>query len=361
MARSRPLELLRSLLSGNLLTPTDLDDFIRDETAEGQWHDFKAGAGSKDGKAQASMIREYVSAFANADGGILIIGVTEPDPKTMLRKVDGVTAPGTSTLEEWASSVLEPEAGRYSPAPKITVVRHGADDVLLIAAAANPQLVPHLKNGKMVYSMRFGNSTRVVPDFLLTDLFFGRRQRPILEARQLTVNEELVIGAVGGLKTIEVSGVVEVANQSLVPAVGVQIGLVSWSLATESVSPNQTLLQYVKAIPPTDSFWGSSDVEWALRHSFIHFPLEGVIPAFGVRDATGPFFSLPNSIGGGVVEFAVYVMTQNSPPAWFGVKWSYAVIEDAWDNKKKTLGGRVALIAALEQPRIHWSLPPTPP
>ena len=85
----KTLELLESLLGGHELTSRDLDDLASNQVPEDQYLDYKNAKLLDDKKKARIVIREYVSAFANSSGGILIIGIAIVCPMiTEVRKLD---------------------------------------------------------------------------------------------------------------------------------------------------------------------------------------------------------------------------------------------------------------------------------
>jgi hypothetical protein len=79
----RPKELLDYLLEDNTLTPDQLDKFIQANHDEGLYFDYKNGKIATQARRDEGRqtIREYVSGFANSDGGVLLIGVNEDKPR----------------------------------------------------------------------------------------------------------------------------------------------------------------------------------------------------------------------------------------------------------------------------------------
>ena len=64
---------------------SDLEQFIQEHPVETQDFEYKDGMITKRAKRQAGRqtIREYISGFANSDGGVLIIGINENTPRAV--------------------------------------------------------------------------------------------------------------------------------------------------------------------------------------------------------------------------------------------------------------------------------------
>jgi predicted HTH transcriptional regulator len=76
MAR-RTMGLLESLLVDRQMTPGQLDALLTEKVEEDQFLDYKDGSELDNKKKAADTLRQYLSGFANSDGGILIIGVND--------------------------------------------------------------------------------------------------------------------------------------------------------------------------------------------------------------------------------------------------------------------------------------------
>jgi hypothetical protein len=105
-------------------------------------------------------IRRYISGFANSDGGVLIIGVDEQQPRQIARCEE---RPGGYPLDAWASRCLSGMAGYFSPLPRYQTIRHPQGPVLAIAVARAPSLVPCVESGALRYFFRIGESTLPIP------------------------------------------------------------------------------------------------------------------------------------------------------------------------------------------------------
>src|SRR4051794_24625854 len=74
MAIQRTLDLLQSLMSGHTMTVSELDSLVNDAVPEDLFLDYKHG-NELNKKEPSLTIRQYMSGFANSEGGILIVGV----------------------------------------------------------------------------------------------------------------------------------------------------------------------------------------------------------------------------------------------------------------------------------------------
>jgi len=164
-------QLLDELLGGATLGVEDLDEVLASFPDEDQYLDYKDGriTSKADQKQLKADLLRFVTGFANADGGVLAVGVTEHRP----RSVNGAAAPGKETLVGWAARILSGVVGFFSPPPVIFTVHHSGAEVLVIAVARAPQLIPYVEAGELKYALRIGDSTVTVPPYLISDLVSG--------------------------------------------------------------------------------------------------------------------------------------------------------------------------------------------
>lgn len=128
---------------------------------------------------RTSKIRRYISGFANADGGVLIVGIAEADRyPTEITGCDPGDVGGD--LEAWAHQALNPLIPYIGFAPVVRVVPHTKGPVLFIAAERAPRLVPCIEDGMAVHYLRIGDGTPKIDPYLYADLVLGRRQQPEL-------------------------------------------------------------------------------------------------------------------------------------------------------------------------------------
>src|SRR5262252_5241233 len=128
MAALRPKELLDVLLEGNPLAPDGLEQFIREYRDEDQYFDYKDGAITTPQRRNEGrqIIRKWVNGFANAEGGMLIVGVDESQPRKIAACEPSI---GRQTLVEWATHCLLDMAGYLSPPPRFQIIQHAQGPV----------------------------------------------------------------------------------------------------------------------------------------------------------------------------------------------------------------------------------------
>jgi hypothetical protein len=317
-------ELRDSLLAGDQLDLAGLAELIANHPRENLFLEYKDGCVLHQNPKHANaLLRRGVSAFANSDGGIFILGVSELTDDEPRRMSPG-KPPGSATLEEWAQNVLQPMAPFFSPQPRPHTVQHADGRVLVVAVARAPQYVPCIESGIQKYFLRAGDQSIEAPPYLMSDLILGRRSHPVVDLHVREANAKLIHTDNDSIvSTLSLGFHFRIESQSLAFASEVQVGLVSWSLQAPSVGLPSQLLGYVDA-SPVPAFL-SADC-WHL----VHIPY--VLP--GQRShPLRPFDVLHYDALGGLLvpaprplvtlSCAVYALPQGSPPTWFQLRYRY--------------------------------------
>jgi hypothetical protein len=301
-------EALNQFLEGIKLDAESLDGFIH-RFQEDQYLDYKDGEiTAKTNKERAKKtIRSYVCGFANSEGGILIVGVTDQEP----HEVSPCSPVGNESIDRWAEDLLRDIAPRLSPPPRIYVVDHKKGPVLVIAVARAGELVPCVEAGQLKFFLRIGESTIEAPPYLISDLVLGRRQRPNID---LTATPEQP-PPFERAKTIGVTIRFLAENVGMVTAEQLALGVATWIVGPKVDSINEHLLSYIDIgeTPVNDAYW-------SLRHYTAkpRYPEVTRLPAFerilfeSIVGVPLPFTEVPTEI-----VAAVYLLSKGSPPLWF--------------------------------------------
>jgi hypothetical protein len=318
-----PEELKEALMRGHQLTRPELKAFIAANPVEGQLHDYKGGELTEKRNRENGLrtIREWVTGFANAEGGVLIIGPGDKPPHkiTLCQRI------GNEAVADWAQKALGDVVGMFSPTPRFCTVRYPKGDVLLIATERAPQLIPVIESRRWTYYLRINTSTVQVPEYLISDLILGRRRQPVLEIKVRScdwVDEQ-------GRPALNVRRLalgLSVENRSIVRAEKVQVGIVGWTVWEPR--RNDHVLTYVDAkeppnIDPRDvGVWSPSLLVQKSGSSV-------AIPAFEQLDVDAfsgtlwvPCFTPFSEIGSApytLYRCAVFVASEASPPTWFQI------------------------------------------
>jgi hypothetical protein len=314
----RTLEVLESLMSGHEMTPGELDNLVSDKVPEDAHLEYKHGDVLKDKKKAARMLREYVAAFANGAGGILIVGVNAPQDQPWA--ITGCTAPGGGDLREWASRCLTPIAPYLSPPPCLHVVQNPQGDVLVIAADRSAGLVPCVeRDRKLIYYLRIHDQTLPAPDYLVSDLMLGRRRYPYLHITDLKLQHSKSRTVLPDALELDFSLLFTVENEGLSWAESVRLGMVRWTRCATN-RPTNHLLSYIEV--QTRDEQGGSDI-CALDHVVSHgsratmnmepfsfFDFDTDLVTVPLR--TNQYWYTPYTW-----EAAIYLLSEGAPPVWY--------------------------------------------
>jgi len=301
-------ELLEALVEGTSLSAADLDHIIAN-LEEGQHLDFKDGmiTHRRDRKRGGAIVREYVCGFANAEGGVLIIGVADSP-----RRVSPCKPSQPRRLVTWVEDLLRAMAPFLSPPPRIQVVNHTAGPVLVIATSRSLQLVFTVEAGKVRHYLRVHSSTVQIPEYLLSDLVLGRRHQPLIALEMRASFEGLRAASAtrSGLRFYA-----HIENTSLTSAINVEIGMITWTLDPQPSRVSGYLRGHVEVQQPNGN-------DWKLRHALFYDQnarsgYQRLTPfASNPRPLRADGFVLPLT-GSFEVRFAAYVVTESSAPQWW--------------------------------------------
>jgi hypothetical protein len=97
-------------------TPDEIGELLTSHVNEDRWLEYKRGEWLTDtDKKRQQKLRQYIAAFANADGGAILVGVAgaeKPEKPTDKQwAVDGCPKEQSQPWDEWASNSLSPLSG----------------------------------------------------------------------------------------------------------------------------------------------------------------------------------------------------------------------------------------------------------
>jgi hypothetical protein len=171
-----------------------LDRLVAEQVVEGPVIDFKGPIpdGGYPYRGQTDELRKDATAFANSDGGWLLIGVRETDQAATA--VPGVSKPleALAKYETWLRDSVLPEIEFHA-----RVVSLGPDlGVVAIAIAPGgdpPHAVTHVENGGHAYRhyLRDGARSRPMSELERRELMaFDRRARQVQQLFRATMAEK---------------------------------------------------------------------------------------------------------------------------------------------------------------------------
>jgi hypothetical protein len=241
------LEFLEYAMSGATITPADIDELrgvpAGTRTDEDLHLDYKDGRILTNRDHARNMIREYVCAFANSDGGVIILGLDA----TTLDVSPCVPQMGNTDIAEWINDCIGTLSAPLSPPHRIQKVPHPDGLIVAIAVPRTIGLVYCFVNNRRTYYLRRHDETFEAPEYLVNDLLIGRRQEPRLEI--LNVPTKVHIGSINGMLSREFYFQVGLAieNTNLAWAEDVRFGFIGWSrwIMNEASSLSNQLRSYI--------------------------------------------------------------------------------------------------------------------
>lgn len=248
MALPKTLAFLELLMRGDVPDESDIDNLLMPWVAEDLYLDYKHGNELKKANA-AQTVRQYVSAFANSAGGVLVVGVDEDN-----HRVVGASAPGGGDLARWASTCLTPVAAYLAPPPRIAAVQHRDGTVLALAVNRNPLLVPVVEAGEVTYHLRVHDQTLKAPAYLVTDLLLGRRERPDLAVADATVTVTITGAPTNEQRVMVLSPQIQIENRGLSQVNGVAAGILGWTIDDRKRPHGTQILSYLEIVEPADEW-----------------------------------------------------------------------------------------------------------
>jgi hypothetical protein len=162
------------------------DEGLHLELKEGDWLDHP-----KPGEDRNAELRRYVGGFANADGGILVVGISERPTSGARRNVNRASASapirefdGGGSLETWAKNNLQRGAvfPALDPFPRIAPFEYGDGHALvLVVEPARSPLVSVRAYDQNVFPARVLDSTVDLDMWAVQAILLGTRSRPDID------------------------------------------------------------------------------------------------------------------------------------------------------------------------------------
>lgn len=338
---------LEKLLRKEALSDDELAELIN-QHQEHAYLDFKDGIETAQKSKFRNTVREYVAAFANADGGILCVGPGNQKNVAGRRPCSPLTRPSTETsVADWCRDVTAELVPYLSPLPRITVQEYLGNgvttEVLLVAVARAPALVPLYGQAKRpTWWVRFHDRNRELPEYLAADILVGRRTQPLLHLCNPRVvpnvpklhNDPNVVKE----RHADVELAATVENIGFNVGEDIQVGVLSFSLAWDQPAPEPSshLLQYIDVQPVGEYFrpWEYPAKErWPLVHAV---SFADSAPSQSVRLSTWQRQNLKFAVsqrrllklqvpvrkgGATLVQAALYLLAAGCGPQWFQLEF----------------------------------------
>ncbi len=315
-------------------TLAHLRDLVRCRLQEGLHIEFKEGDWlvKPEGKDRGGELRRQVAGLANAEGGVLVVGIGEHDGDGKRRRdMAGALAPiigyrPQGGLAAWSEETLR--QGVYpalQPSPKIHVLADDEGQYLVISVMpAKAPLTSVRCDSRDVFPARIGGSTVDLDEWAVRAILLGTRQQPYIAigdraSTELRATKETIERVECWVTTLKFC----VFNESLLWVNGLRWGVVFPGLVVERSPsfPGDVLLQ-PEVIPLTPDLSRHlsvvGDVDGVPRHVVPNSSQTGDLAPFEGIDIEVEV-AIPTDRFRGTMEarFAVYVLGKNLMPQWF--------------------------------------------
>lgn len=300
-------------MAGIALTEADINDLLSTNTHEDLHLDYKSGKELLKSNA-SDTIRQYLTGFANADGGLLIIGVSDSFA------VESEKVPGGRGFGHWAASCVSDIAPLFSPPPRFQEIEHPDGTIYVAGVSRSLNLIPCREGGRFVYYLRIHDQTRKAPDYLVSDLILGRRQHPLLNITGIDVpNSNITHSSDYNAAYAELQMRFSIENLTLHWAENLRLGIVDCSCSDYGTSISNQLLSYIdlkgwpnSILPANRNLYHSSqrinDIEpFTENHESLNRDV--IIP---MKSRQGRWISC-------TWKAALYLIGKNTPPVWFQI------------------------------------------
>jgi hypothetical protein len=186
MAAAPVTDLLSDILNGRQIDGSTIHALVRERRPEGLYLEYKRGQWLDAEKGQE--LRRYASGFANAEGGVLIIGIVGGEESQGVDKwsIEAPVCPDKSGWDSWLGRVLAEVATKTRVSWQVVSV--DGKEAVVIAVNRAEALVRLYEKPKLVCYLRVGEHTVPIDETLFVDLALGRRAKPDLALENLTVH-----------------------------------------------------------------------------------------------------------------------------------------------------------------------------
>jgi hypothetical protein len=181
------MEILGAVLADNAVTIDQIRELVRRRPPEGLYLEYKRGlwVGEERSKSLtlAEEFRRYAHGFANAEGGLFIVGIVGGEDSQGPEKwsIEGASAPDSAGWVAWLSKVLQEASVRTRVRFQIIETDEKGKEIVLVAVERAESLIRAYVKPHLICYLRIGDQTVAIDDTLYADLVLGRRVKPDLE------------------------------------------------------------------------------------------------------------------------------------------------------------------------------------
>ena len=267
-------------------------------------------------------------------------------------------------MAEWAARCLTEIVSYFSPIPKFQVLHHPNGEVLIGVAQRSLNLIPQIENRRLIYNLRIHDQILRAPEYLMSDLLLGRKQKPdfeIVDYKALNFSRELDNNNNTMDLIFELWFTCE--SRNIVWAEESRWGFIAWNQFKQRFygatvnQPSSHLLSFVdiQDLP----------IENQIRPGILlHFSdTLNISKPFDTGHVLVPL-NIPIRFGNQWFSYnwmaALYLVAKNSPPLWYQI--NLKIIRDAikWADERAeispTRNGDLLSVTKLisERPVVAW-------
>lgn len=303
--------LVDKYMGGEIITEADIDNLLTSATKEDLYLEYKSGKELLKNNA-SDTLRQYLTAFANSEGGLLIIGVSD----SLIIETGRV--PGGRGFGNWAATCLSDIFTFFSPPPRFQEINHREGVIFVAGVSRSPSLIACREGRGFAYYLRIHDQTRQAPEYLMSDLILGRRQYPLLNITSIDAPSSSITHNANYSATLaEMQVAIAIENLNLNWAEGLRMGILNYSCSNYGSSISKQLLSYVDMkgwpeyeFPQCFTLYHSSqrinDVE-PFTETYETLNREVVLP---LKSRLGAWFSYQ-------WKAVLYLIGRNMPPIWY--------------------------------------------
>lgn len=340
-------------------TVADIDELIQRKAREGLQLEFKGGdwlkgadKGSRGDPAKPGpRLCKYVAGFANTAGGVLVVGIDEPnDVERAAGQRDFAKNVNPQTCRDWAATpdelkrkvvnALHNVTLQLPFPPRVVVVEHPVGMVLVVGVERAPSFFDcHEAGGQPVHYLRTLAGTAALPDLLVADMVLGRRSRPQFEL-EVGIRHE---SSDPDKDRVTLSAGLTIRNAGLVWVEGLRAGVVFVTTSRAGVQKVSTsIMSWIDAAESASlatCIASEANGRW------------GELPPFATVSASATI-DLPHEYYRW--SFATYVVARGHPPQWWETSGRLEV--DVQSRRIRVDPGYTTTRCARVRPRVTWGV-----
>ena len=353
--------LFRDLLGGVQPTVSELEIVMHKFADEDQYLEYKDSS-IVDGSAGASAVRAVLASFANTDGGVLIIGVTEPvkdkDGAVLGPRMFSKKSKRKTSLHDWASRLLLDDLLTLDPPVRLARVDTADVEAVVISIARSER---YLRADKRIW-VRIGDSSLPIGHSLEADLLLGRRRHPhfsIPHSRAVLSGARSKSLGPHDAYEAHLEIVVTVENCSIQWADHVHVGLVLPSLREGRRSIPDDLVGFFDSPQEGHQLWPSWHLAFAWADKDMNRREFSLGPyALSSEVELGSQFYMPILTGYPQrLRGALYVVGRGSVPRWLQMNLNIPRDTVLSGHSKFILGDLTATPVGIgRRPVVDWSI-----